>query len=149
MTGKTNYEPLSCPANTQNQLSTCYVYDAAGNLIQNGSTHYTYDAENRLIATGGYSYLYDGDGQRIKKCTAGTTPGTCATNTTGLFYWTMFDGSPLAESDFGGNWKAAYGTIHGRIVSRVDLPAYTVHYYFQDHLHTTDVITDATGNILK
>jgi hypothetical protein len=154
--GKTNSETLNCaPANTQNQLNTCYSYDAAGNLIQNGTNTYTYDAENRLIAAGGFSYIYDGDGNRIEKCTEATNaqgipvPGTCASNATGTFYWRFQDGTPQAESDLGGNWTASYGVIRGRITSRVDLTANPniAHYYFQDRLHSTNVITDTSGNI--
>lgn len=154
--GKTNSETLNCaPANTQNQLNTCYSYDAAGNLIQNGTNTYTYDAENRLITAGGFSYIYDGDGNRIEKCTEATNaqgipvPGTCASNATGTFYWRFQDGTPQAESDLGGNWTASYGVIRGRITSRVDLTANLniAHYYFQDGLHSTNVITDTSGNI--
>ncbi len=153
VTGKTSYEPLSCPANTSNQLNTCFTYDAAGNLIKNGTTTYTYDAENRLIATEGYSYVYDGDGQRVEKCTEGTTAGTCASNATGLLYWLhAVSGGTLVESDLGGNWTAAYGLIHGQIFDRVDIAAdaeVDVRYYFHDHLHSTNVVTDCCGNILE
>jgi RHS repeat-associated protein len=149
VTGKTNYEPLSCAANTSNQLNTCYTYDAAGNLTKNGTTTYTYDAENRLIATGGDSYIYDGDGQRVEKCTEGTAPGTCSSTATGTFYWLHAGGGTLAESDLGGNWTAAYGLIHGQIIDRVDLPANVVHYYFHDRLNSTNVVTDIDGNILN
>jgi len=148
VTGKTYTEgELNCPANARNQLNTCYTYDAAGNLIANGSTTYTYDAENRLIATSGESYLYDGDGNRVEKCTAGTTPGTCASSTTGRFYWLHQSGSTLSESDLGGNFTAAYDLIHGQIAARIDLPSETVHYYFHDHLGSTSIVTDGSGDI--
>jgi RHS repeat-associated protein len=149
VTGKTLFEGLSCPASANNQLTSCYTYDAAGNLVKNGSATYTYDAENRLIATGGSSYIYDGDGQRIEKCTAGATPGTCASTATGTYYWKQGDGGTITESDLHGNWTAAYGIIRGKIASRVDLPANTPHYYFSDHLGTTSVVTSATGVVQK
>lgn len=48
-----------------------YVYDAAGNLIQDPQGSYVYDAENRLVrattATSTTRYVYDGDGNRAKK----------------------------------------------------------------------------------
>jgi len=152
-TGKTQPETLNCAsANTSNQLNTCYQYDAAGNRTDNGT--FVYDAENRLIATAGTSYIYDGDGQRIEKCTEasnaqGPLPGICSTTATGMFYWHSLDGGTLAESDLGGKWTAVYGLIRGLIGSRVDLPANVVHYYFQDHLKSTDIVTAANGNILK
>jgi len=141
---------MDCPANTNNQLTTCgFGYDPAGNITSNGSISYVYDAENRLIAAGGDSYLYDGDGQRIEKCTEGTTPGTCASNATGTFYWLRVGGGTLAESDLGGNWTAAYGLIGGQIIDRVDLPANVVHYFFHDYLHSTNIVTGSAGNILN
>jgi hypothetical protein len=84
-----------------------------------------YDAENRLIAISGTSYVYDGEGNRVKKCTAGTTAGTCTSNGTGMLYWKSLDGGTLAESDLGGSWTAVYGLIRGKIYSRVDGPKHT------------------------
>ena len=52
VTGKTNYEPLSVSAGTNNRLSG-FGYDPAGNMTSNGSTSYVYDAENRAIWTSG------------------------------------------------------------------------------------------------
>jgi RHS repeat-associated protein len=149
VTGKTLTEALSCPASANNQLTTCFTYDAAGNLIQNGTATYTYDAENRIITTAGTSYIYDGDGQRIEKCTAGATAGTCSATATGTYYWKQGDGGTIAETDLHGNWTTAYGIIRGKIASRVDLPANTLHYYFNDHLGTTSVVTSAAGVVQK
>jgi RHS repeat-associated protein len=147
-TGKSGHETLNCAAaSTNNQLTTCYQYDAAGNRNDNGN--FVYDAENRLIATSSTSYVYDGDGNRVEKCTEGATAGTCTSNGTGMLYWKSLDGGTLAESDLGGNWTAVYGLIRGQIGSRVDLPANVVHYYFEDHLKTTDIVTAANGGILK
>jgi RHS repeat-associated protein len=69
--------------------------------------------------------------------------------TTGTFYWKFPEGSTQVESDLGGNWTSAYGLIGGQIISRVDLPADVVHYYFHDHLHSTNIVTDCCGNILN
>ena len=146
VTNKTYTEgQLNCPASTQNQLNTCYNYDAAGNLIKNGSVTYTYDAENRIIATAGTSYIYDGDGNRVEKCTEGKTAGTCTSNATGRFYWLHKDGGTLNESDLGGNFTAAYDRVAGQIAARIDLPANSIHYYFSDHLGSTNIVTDANG----
>jgi RHS repeat-associated protein len=159
VTGKTNYEPLNCQVTASNQfLVSCgFNYDAAGNLIKNGNDTFTYDAENRLIAsivaTNGTSYVYDGDGNRVEKCTEATTtmgapePGVCASNATGLFYFLHEEGGTLAETDLSGNWTATYGLVRGQIVERVDLPANVVHYYFHDHLNSTSIVTDGSGNI--
>ncbi len=85
--GKTNTELLGASAGVNNQLSG-FTYDAAGNMIANGSASYAYDAENRLIWTSGYRYVYDGDGARREKCAAATAATACPTSgTTGTLYW--------------------------------------------------------------
>ncbi|GAC1515343.1 MAG: hypothetical protein NVS1B11_32190 [Terriglobales bacterium] len=59
------------------------TYSLAGNVTNDGVGSYVCDAENRLVSAGGFSYIYDGDGNRVEKCTAGTTAGTCASGATG------------------------------------------------------------------
>ena len=146
--GKTWTEPLSCLADKQNHLTTCLMnYDAAGNMISNASVSYTYDAENRLIATAGMSYLYDGDGERVEKCTQGTTPGTCATNATGTLYWTGTTSDAYGETDLAGNLLETYVFFNGKRIARRDASTKAVHYYFSDHLGTHSLITDAIGTM--
>lgn len=150
VTGKTNYEPLSCTVNTNNQLTACsFNYDAAGNMTSNGSASYIYDAENRLIATAGMSYIYDGDGARVKKCTQGTTPGTCATGATGTLYWIRAGSDdPLVETDLAENRLEDYIFFNGqRIARREPGPPAVFHFYFSDHLGTHSLITDANGTM--
>jgi RHS repeat-associated protein len=143
VSGKNQYEPLSAPATTKNQLIG-FGYDAAGNMTSNGTATYTYDAENRLISAGGMSYIYDGDGNRVEKCTAGTTPGTCATVATGTLHWTGAGSDVLDESDLSGNISEEYMFFNGQRVARVDRPSGTVHYYISDHLGSARII--ATPN---
>lgn len=50
-----------------------YSYDAAGNLLNDGTHSYTYDAENRIIQVDGgstASYVYDASGRRVRQTTA-------------------------------------------------------------------------------
>lgn len=142
--GKTNYEPLSTSAGISNQLSG-FGYDAAGNMTSNGSESYVYDDENRLIATAGDSYIYDGDGQRVEKCTEGTTPGTCATSATGTLYWRGSGSAPLTETDLSGTVKTTYIFFNGQRVARID-SAGAIHFYFSDHLGSHGVVENATGS---
>lgn len=89
ISGKVNHEGLNCgPAATNNQLTTCYSYDAAGNLISNSPSTYKYDAENRLTTTGGYTYYYDGDGNRVAKVN-----GSISTA-----YWRGPTGDPFSKA---------------------------------------------------
>ncbi len=131
-------------AGTNNQLSG-FNYDAAGNMTSNNPASYVYDAENRLIATGGYSYIYDGDGQRVEKCTEGTTPGTCASGATGTLYWRGNSSDSLSETDLVGNVQNTYVFFNGQRVARRD-SAGAVHYYFSDHLGSHGVVENATAS---
>lgn len=139
VSGKTQYEGLSCPANTQNQLTTCTLtYDAAGDVMANGSAGYTYDAENHLIAAGGYTYTYDGDGRRVKK-----TNGS-----TGTLYYADMDGKVLNESSLGATNLREYVYFNDKRIARMDVPTpLTVKYYFSDNLGSASVITDANGTM--
>jgi RHS repeat-associated protein len=51
-----------------------YTYDAAGNLLNDGSHNYKYDAESRIISVdnGATTYTYDATGQRVTKATGGS-----------------------------------------------------------------------------
>jgi YD repeat-containing protein len=52
------------------------TYDAAGNLMNDGSHSYTYDAENRIIRVDAgvtAAYVYDAMGHRAQKTNAGGT----------------------------------------------------------------------------
>ena len=74
--------------NGNNNRIDGYTYDAAGNLLSDGTNHYTYDAENRLIsysntAGAAASYVYDGLGQRVEKTS--NTPNECSASGT-VFY---------------------------------------------------------------
>jgi RHS repeat-associated protein len=141
--GKNAHESLNTSALPNNQLSG-FGYDAAGNMTSNGTTTYVYDAENRLIATAGYSYIYDADGQRVEKCTEGSTPGTCASGATGTLYWRGLGSDTLRETDLAGNLQNNYIFFGGERVARSD-SAGAPHYYFSDHLGSHGVVENATG----
>jgi RHS repeat-associated protein len=126
--GKTYYEPLAAPANTNNQ-PTGFGYDAAGNMTNNGA--YVYDAENRIKTTAGVTYTYDGDGYRVMK-------------SNGTIYWGP---GPLAESDLNGGIQREFVFFNGKRTARLDLPSGLAHYYFSDELGSTDLVTNATGGI--
>jgi RHS repeat-associated protein len=131
VSGKTNYEPLAAPALATNHL-TGFTYDAAGNLIVDGTNTYTYDAENRLITAGGVTYSYDGDGNRVMK-------------SNGTIYWRGSDGETLAKSNLSGTISEEYVYINGKREVRMDRPSGAVHLYFTDLVGSTTLITDVNG----
>ena len=113
------YEGLNCgPANSNNQLNTCYGYDAAGNLMQNGSVLYTYDAEriDSLLRVA-LPILYDGDGKRVMK-------------SSGTIYWRGIGDDALAESNLSGTISAEYAYLNGTRMVRMDRPGGAAHLYF-------------------
>jgi RHS repeat-associated protein len=112
-------------------------------MTSNGAATYVYDAENRLIATAGYSYIYDADGQRVEKCTEGSTPGTCASGATGTLYWRGLGSDTLRETDLAGNLQNNYVFFNGQRVARSD-SAGAPHYYFSDHLGSHGVVETVT-----
>jgi RHS repeat-associated protein len=150
VTGKTYSEPLNCPANSNNQLTTCSMgYDAAGNMTSNGSVSYIYDAENRLVWTSGYRYIYDAHGERVEKCQAATATTACPTSgTTGTLYWRGTDSDTLAETDLGGNQQEEYIYFNGQRIARRDVSSTGttagLHYYFSDHLGSHGVVETLT-----
>jgi RHS repeat-associated protein len=53
-----------------------YCYDAAGNLLNDGTHSYTYDAENRIISVDSgqtATYTYNAEGQRIRNVSSAGT----------------------------------------------------------------------------
>lgn len=53
-----------------------YLYDAAGNLLNDGVHNYLYDAENRITQVDGgvtASYVYDASGRRVRKVSSAGT----------------------------------------------------------------------------
>ena len=137
VTGKTSSEGLNCPANTNNQLTTCSLgYDAAGNVTSNGTTGYNYNQENQLIkfvTTGSDIYGYDGDGQRVLKNASGVT-----------LYWYGASGDILDETAAAGRLISEYIFFNGKRVARRDADN-SVHYYFSDQLGSHGVVENSTG----
>lgn len=149
ISGKTGGENLQMTALTNNQLAGM-TYDIAGNLMNDGGGHaFVYDAENRLISAGGISYIYDGDGNRVEKCTAGSTAGTCASGATGTLYWRSKDGETLNESDLAASVWKRFVFFNGKMVARRDSSTGNVYYFYSDHLGSMGVVTDSLGQTIE
>jgi RHS repeat-associated protein len=138
---KCGAENLSVIALANNQLIG-YSYDVSGNMISDPTDMVTstYDQENRIATAtkNGVTtnYTYDDDGNRVEKTSGGA----------GTLYWYMSPGI-VAESDLTGSLQSEYVFFDGERVARKDFPGLAVSYYFSDHLKTTDIVTDAQGNI--
>ncbi|HEV2462733.1 MAG TPA: hypothetical protein VGT04_02930, partial [Acidobacteriaceae bacterium] len=70
-TGGSCYPFSTSSPGTNNQLAA-YSYDAAGNVIYDGTHHYLYDALGRLLSVDNgstASYVYNENGERVRKNT--------------------------------------------------------------------------------
>jgi len=123
------------------------TYDNNGNLIQDLNNYYEYDNMNRMIRVREKSvsgviieeYLYDGNGKRMMKnvVKAGSNESIYyigdnfvqVRNSSGIFNTTYYyaDNILIAEKDILGKKK----------------------YYHPDHLGSTSLITNSTGQIIE
>jgi len=122
-------------ANVKNQFSGM-SYDAAGNLLNDGSTALTYDAENRVITAAGVTYTYDGDGRRVKK-------------SNGKLYWYGLAGEVLQETTLTNTLLDDYIFFNGKRTARRRKSDGAVFYFFSDHLGSARVVTNASGGIVE
>jgi len=122
---------LSQSVNTLNQI-TSYTYATSGNMLTDGTYTYTWNGEGMLATGAGVTYTYDGDGERVKK-------------SSGTYYWFSPSGQVLAQTDASGNMQQEYIYFTGRTARR-DASG-NVYYYFSDQVGTTQLITDASGNV--
>jgi RHS repeat-associated protein len=67
----------------------------------------------------------------------------------GTLYWTGPGWDPLLETDLSGNATAEYVFFNGERAARVDMPGNSPKYYFEDHLGSTDIVTNPTGGIVE
>lgn len=81
------------------------------------------------------TYTYDGDGNRVQK-------------SNGKLYWFCSGSVILDESDAAGNVTGEYVFFGGKRLARRVVSSGQIQYYFADHLGSSRVVTDASGNIL-
>jgi RHS repeat-associated protein len=142
--------------NAKNQLidpvNNSYQYDAAGNVIYDGSHHYLYDAENRLIqvdpnsgycssqgntSTAAACYVYDALGRRVVKLPA-----------SGPWTQYVYDLSDNVISEYGEGcgptcWARGYVYFAGqRIAEYANSTTYFAH---NDHLGSPRLLTDVSA----
>jgi RHS repeat-associated protein len=124
--------------NSQNQFPLPFRYDAAGNMINDGTHSYTYDAENRLIqvdSAGTATYTYDPEGRRVAKTISGTTTD----------YVHDLAGNVLFEAQ-GSSWVTAYIYFAGAL--KAQYKNSTTYFLHRDHLGSTRLVTGVGGTIV-
>ena len=103
-----------------------WSYDAAGNLLIDGTTAYTYDALGRTLTQGSTSYAYNGDGVLV---TAGATS------------YTQDLASPLSQILTDGSANYVYG--RDRLASSAGT------WYLSDALGSVRQTLDSAGAVLN
>ena len=101
-------------------------------MTGDGVTSYAWNGAGLLKTVGTTTYTYDGDGKLVM-------------NSAGTYYWTMASGNQLSDTPGAGTGNE-YIFFAGQRIAWVD-SSETVRYYWGDHLGTTRVVTDASGNV--
>lgn len=134
---------FSAAANTQNRL-VGYTYDAAGNMINDGSHSYYYDAENRLIQVDGTvgncssataCYTYSALGARLQK-----TQGSTST-----YYLHDLTGRTVAQGTAAAGWQVGYVYLGDSLLAQYS--ADTTFFVDADHLGSTRLMTTLTAGV--
>jgi RHS repeat-associated protein len=125
-------------------LTRSYTFDAAGNVLSDGTNTYTYNNRGRLssaVTTAGtFNYVYNGLGQRIEKHSSSTET---------LF---VYDESGHLLGEYNGS-----GAMIEETVWMGDLPVATlrpsgsgigVYYIHADHLNASKSITRPSDNAI-
>ena len=116
-----------------------YTYDTNGNMMSGAGRTMAYDYENRLTSvetiTHTVTFAYDGDGGRVKKT---VTAGTATTTT--LYIGQLYEvtNGIATRHIFAGDNRVASVESTGR-----------TYYYHQDHLGSSNSITDETGRQIQ
>jgi RHS repeat-associated protein len=117
-----------------------YSYDAAGNLLNDGTTSYTYDAENRVISAtnssnGTSTYVYDADGRRVREIVGGATTD----------FLRDLDGNQMAAVSASGVWQRGEVYAGGRHLATY--AGGTTYFNFTDHLGTERARAGVSGTL--
>jgi len=137
------------PANNQLTGSTgptpkTYAYDAAGNMVSDGTSTFTWDGLNRLVKVEKVGatvaeYGYDAANRRIRKTVGAVTTHYLYDQNNQLIAETSLDGTVLRE----------YIYLDGEPIALREYQTNPGTYYFiNDHLGTPQELVDGTGAVV-
>jgi RHS repeat-associated protein len=129
--------------NTSNNRITGLSYDAAGNLLNDGTHSYTYDAENKIAKVdGATAYTYDGEGQRVRKLLAENLRFVYGIGGQLIAEFSGSTGSLLKEYIYGADGLLA--TIEPTAVN-----SNGTRYTTSDHLGSPRVVTNSGASVIS
>ena len=110
-------------------------YDAAGNLINDGSQSYTYDATGQQTSGGGVTQSYDGDRLRVKKVENNITTHYVRSSVLG--------GQVISELNASGMFQRGYFYLGGQMLAIQQ--SNQVSWVHQDPVTKSQRITNGVG----
>lgn len=135
-----NSQTNNYQVNVSSGVSTSFIYDLNGNLINDGAKTFEWDAVNRLVAinytnsSNRTEFTYDGLSRRV---TVVEKSGETI-NSTKSFIWV---GNEIAEE------RNASNTVTKRFYRMGEQVSSTNYYYTRDHLGSVREMTDVTGQV--
>jgi len=136
------------------------AYDAAGNVLNDGSNQVAYDAEGRVCAVyslvfGGNvtQYLYDAEGRRVAKGYSASAPSQLVCSMGGAdfipaeTYILGQSGEQVTQLDRSGHWQHTNVYATGQLLATYDNQGPGLHFHVDDPLGTRRVQVSSTGEI--
>ena len=135
---------FSSGVGTNNQLSSPYRYDAAGNMTYDGTNTYYYDAENRLVQVNGTQgactsatacYTYDAEGRRVEKFTSSQTKDY------------VYDNQNRVIAEFlPSQWATGYAYLGGQLLA--EYTQGTTYFVTKDHLGSARLVSAVNASVV-
>ncbi|HKO42931.1 MAG TPA: RHS repeat-associated core domain-containing protein [Pyrinomonadaceae bacterium] len=118
-------------------------YDAAGNLINDGTQSFTYDATGQQVyaSATGLAQSYDGDRLRVKKIESGAS--------TYYLRSTVLGGQVIAELNATGGWTRGYVYLGGQMVALQGGTGGQVSWVHQDPVTKSQQIRNSSGTVVS
>jgi RHS repeat-associated protein len=144
-------------SNPGTTATTTYSYDNNGNVTAVGTTTtYSYDFDNRLIqssignghATTTTTYGYDPFGNRIFQG-AGTATTTYPSQYYSIISTIVGSTTTATSTDYVYAGAALFGTIDQKLINGTATGTPVVRYVHGDNLGSTNVTSDANGNLAQ
>jgi len=129
--------------NTTNNRITGWSYDAAGNLLNDGSHSYSYDAENKITDVDSVSaYIYDGAGQRVRKLVGENLRFVYGIGGQLIAEFSGVSGSLLKEYVYGASGLLA-------TIEPTGVNSNGTRYTTPDHLGSPRVVTNSSASVIS